>query len=84
MPTVWDMDNLEEFVAKEPDSPLQNVTMRLLSLVRSLGHQLDDPNYKYGGSRISRYAILSRNAEIEKLQEKLKAMEVREADAKSV
>lgn len=46
---------------------------KLVSEVKSLQHELNDPNYQYVG-RIHRHAIISRDCEITKLREEIKQL----------
>jgi len=62
-----ELDKMEQ-VACDQDTYLGQCCRKLISEVRNLQHQLDDPNYQYAGSRIHRQAIVVRNAEIDKLR----------------
>lgn len=65
-----DLQRIEE-VALANDTQIHQWAAKLVMRVRQLEHELADPNYLYVG-RISRQAIICRNAEISKLQEELK------------
>lgn len=64
------LDQIERAAAKD-NGPMGQFCFYLLSEVRRLQHELNDPNYQYFG-RIHRQAILVRNAQIEKLELELK------------
>lgn len=56
-----------EEIACSGDSLLHSLLGQAISKIRSLQHELDDPNYQYVG-RIHRQGILSRNATISDLR----------------
>lgn len=70
-----DLHDIEKYAAGQADSLLSLVTMRLVREVRRLQHELNDPNYLYASGRISRSAIICREAEADKLRERIKALE---------
>jgi hypothetical protein len=71
------LNELDEWENKACGEGWHDVIIRsLVSEVRRLQHQLDDPNYLYAGSRIHRQALIVRDAEADRLREivaKLKA-----------
>lgn len=66
---ILDLHKMEEQACALDTLEARNVRA-LVSEVRRLQTALDDPNYLYSG-RIHRQAILCRNAEIDKLREKV-------------
>lgn len=72
------MDKLDlhgiEQAACASDSTEAAMILNLVSEVRRLKHELDDPNYLYAG-RIHRQAIVSRDARIEKLRTEVKRLQ---------
>lgn len=74
------LNEMEEKAASVGDQMSQWVC-QLVSEVRRLKHELVDPNYLYANGRIHRQAVVSRNAEIEKLKAECKA---RTFDAKLI
>ena len=66
------LDDLEQQALKIDNIYDRNLTLDLLIEIRSLQHQLNDPNYLYCETRIHRQTILSREIEIEKLQKEIK------------
>lgn len=73
-----DIDNIDDMEreAVKGESMLHQMLSRAVSKIRSLQHELTDPNYLYVG-RIHRQAILSRNAEIDALREELTKLKQR-------
>lgn len=63
----------EEIACSVPDSREKQIIGKLVSAVRSLQHELRDPNYQYVG-RIHRQAIISRNARIEDLEKQIREL----------
>lgn len=63
------LDEIEQRAAKGVAIP-QDV-IALLVEVRQLQHELANPNFLFGGSRINRLAILWRDAEIDQLRDQL-------------
>lgn len=62
-----DLDQAEQD-ALAGDTLLNQTAARLLVEVRRLRHELADPMFMYAGGRISRHAVVGRNADIERLQ----------------
>lgn len=71
-----------ERAAASSESHENAVIRKLVSEVRRLKHEADDPNYLYCGSRIHRQAILVRNSEIDALRAQVAELRAR-ADAGS-
>ncbi len=67
-----DINDLEEAAYKQPDSLIRRALCRVLVELRAERHKLRDPNYIYAHSRISRQALICRDAEIERLREELR------------
>ena len=63
------LDLAEEFACTGQSVDKQLIA-RLVSQVRSLQHQLNDPNYLYAGGRIHRQALISREMEANLLRDK--------------
>jgi hypothetical protein len=68
-----DLDTCEAEGAKA-DTLHSHMVMKLVSEVRRLTHERDDPNFKYSGDRIHRAAVVSRNAQIDRLHDEVKAL----------
>lgn len=64
------LDKTEE-LAFGGDTMLHICLQQAISDIRELQHALDNPNYKYAGSRIHRNAILDRNNQIREYQNKI-------------
>lgn len=62
-----DIDYAERLAMSE-ETQMSLTLAKAVSFIRKLQHELNDPNYRYVG-RIHRQAILSRNAQIERLLE---------------
>lgn len=73
--TTNDIHDCEQLSFKE-ENILNRICQRLIVEVRSLQHELADPNYQYVG-RIHRNAILTRDAEIDRLRTKIKELEAK-------
>lgn len=73
-----------EEIACSGDSLLHSLLGQAISKIRSLQHELDDPNYQYVG-RIHRQGILSRNATIDQLRKEVdelkKSLEAKEVES---
>ncbi len=69
-----EISDIEEYLHKQGDSLMSLIGIKLLDEVRRLTNELEDERYKYAGSRIMRCAIVSRNAQIDKLQEEIKQL----------
>lgn len=65
-----ELDDIEQRIAKGIVTP-QDATAMLVE-IRRLWHSEKDPNYLYSGSRINRLAIVTRDAEIDRLREQVK------------
>lgn len=63
----------EDFAFSLPDSLQKQICLRLITEVRTLQHELADPNYLYSG-RIHRFALKTRDAEIDLLRAELKQL----------
>jgi len=66
-----DLDNFEQkYSGMETEQSL--LICQLISEIRSLRHELKDPNYLYCGSRIHRQAVISRNNQMNSMSEEYK------------
>jgi predicted RNase H-like nuclease (RuvC/YqgF family) len=70
------LHEIEELALSE-DTPIHQYAAQLVLRVRELEHELVDPNYLYGGTRISRQAIVWRNQEAERLRKQIKEQAAR-------
>lgn len=74
-PFIDEIDlRMAEELAVTEDTAMSQWLSKCVSEVRRLQHELNDPNYSYSG-RIHRQAILCRNAEIDRLQKRIKELE---------
>lgn len=67
------LTEIERYIHEQPDSLLKDVAVELAVRLQKAEHALNDTLYQYAGGRISRHAILTRNAEIARLQTQLEA-----------
>lgn len=70
-------DNIHKWeteAAELPDSVASRRIMDLCSEVRSLQHQLEDPNHLYASGRIHRQAIICRDGEISRLRKQVEEL----------
>ena len=72
MITKQRLDDLEQEVLEIDCVKDRNIFTELISEIRELQHDLVNPNFLYGGTRIHRQAILNRDRECKKLQEEIK------------
>lgn len=67
------------------DSLEKQIICNLITEVRMLQHELNDPCFKYAGGRINRQAIVSRNETIDKYLEEIKKLkEVQKNETNSI
>jgi len=78
-----DINDIEDRINSRNESQEKRWVIELISKVRSLEHDLRNPNYLYADSRIHRQAILCRNSDIALLQQELHKVkeELKVADA---
>jgi len=75
-----ELDKMEQIACEsDPRSQMADYVCKLVSEVRRLRHYFNDPNYKYSGGDIHRQAIVTRNAEIDRLNKQLKDLEASNA-----
>ncbi len=72
-----DLENMEHNIAMTEDCYLKHAAFRLLNEVRTLSHSLEDPNYIYATGRVTRLALVIRDAENGQLRDKIKELETR-------
>lgn len=71
--TAAELDDAEHTAAGD-NSFMAHLVLKLVNEVRSLQHELADPNYQYSSGRIHRQAILCRDAEIDRLRKELEKL----------
>lgn len=65
---------LEHALHDQPESYARNIGLELVRRLYKVLHDLADPNYQFAGGRIPRGALLSRNADIDRLKKEIQEL----------